>query len=1040
MGPRGIEETSSQHDFDIDWTAFPSDAGAPRRMSADMGNLARYLGNWRGISLTLALLSAIACSSSSVNGGGGTGGAAGGDGGGVGGSDGSGGASGGQGGGSGSGGLAGSAGSCVNTSECSSKPGAIIGCENGKCVITACAAGLGDCDGVLENGCEQALAADPNHCGACGKKCSQTHAQVACVAGSCSISQCDAGRADCNKNPDDDCESDITAVTDCGACGNACAVGYVCNATTKPAACALDCGGSTACGSTCVDTQTNPANCGACGNACTGGNATWKCGSGNCQVTACDAGFGDCTAQSGCETDLNTSSAHCGACGKTCAGPCVAGVCDPIVDVAPGVSHTCVVRTGGSVECWGANWQGQLGDGTTLEHALPAPVANLVAKAATSGQRHSCAITSTNKLVCWGYGLQGELGDGTKTSSLVPVAVTSSDPDFASRSFVEVRAAYEETCARDSAGDIWCWGKNQYGGAGPGPAGFVDSARRVTGLPAAKSMGLAAGAFHACAYFADGSAWCWGYGARGSLGNNSTTGGPNPVQVSNVTQATGIFAGQHSSCALSSGVLQCWGANDDGAIGKGGGGDALVPFTVPIPAVSEVAMGNNFTLALTQAGNYAWGSQKFGTLGAGKLAPNEVSPVKVATWPVGVSRLFAHASHACALATNQLYCWGSDIEGQLGIRNLLVQKAPVAIATGAGPLSGVATLGAGGLSTCATLASELRCAGSNLELGLATSPADLPASARSVVIPGLAVPRAVATSRAGACAINGPDGQRKLWCWGTSTTPSAATATPTEVTLPGEPTSLAAGAGHVCATVGGVPYCFGDNSQGQLGRGTITPSESAPAPVSGLTNVVELSLGQAHSCARLTNGTIQCWGRASFGAVGDGAFGSPRTTPVAVLGITAATTLDAGGHHTCAVQAGTLHCWGKNDRRQLGDGTTTNANQPVSANLSNVASVAAGTVHTCARLGDGTVRCFGDNSLGQLGDGSSTATTGKVSVQGLTDAVSITSGAGDALDAGVHTCAVRSGGGGVCWGSNAFGRVWGGESLFVSLPGPVLGL
>ncbi len=48
--------------------------------------------------------------------------------------------------------------------------------------------------------------------------------------------------------------------------------------------------------------------------------------------------------------------------------------------------------------------------------------------------------------------------------------------------------------------------------------------------------------------------------------------------------------------------------------------------------------------------------------------------------------------------------------------------------------------------------------------------------------------------------------------------------------------------------------------------------------------------------------------------------------------------------------------------------------------------------------------------------------------------------AGDALDAGVHTCAVRSGGGGVCWGSNAFGRVWGGESLFVSLPGPVLGL
>jgi alpha-tubulin suppressor-like RCC1 family protein len=105
--------------------------------------------------------------------------------------------------------------------------------------------------------------------------------------------------------------------------------------------------------------------------------------------------------------------------------------------------------------------------------------------------------------------------------------------------------------------------------------------------------------------------------------------------------------------------------------------------------------------------------------------------------------------------------------------------------------------------------------------------------------------------------------------------------------------------------------------------------------------------------------------------LGDGT-ATDRKSPVAVVGLTGVTALEAGDFHTCAVlTGGTVKCWGANFSGQVGDGSIDvgRLSPVVVPGLAGVSKVAAGAAHSCALLGGGTVRCWGSNSEGQLGDG-----------------------------------------------------------------------
>lgn len=232
-------------------------------------------------------------------------------------------------------------------------------------------------------------------------------------------------------------------------------------------------------------------------------------------------------------------------------------------------------------------------------------------------------------------------------------------------------------------------------------------------------------------------------------------------------------------------------------------------------------------------------------------------------------------------------------------------------------------------------------------------------------------------------------------------------------------TAVAVGGNHACARVaGGTLRCFGDDSAGQLGddvNAGDAGETSVPRGVVGLSAVAEIAAGFAHTCARLDDGAVRCWGANDFGQLGEGTT-MPRATP-AIVSIRNVLSLSAGGAHTCAVlRDRTAMCWGRNDDGQLGDGSTTTRLLPVAVSgLSNVEDLAAGQFHTCARLQDQSVRCWGRNDAGQVGDGSvGTSRTLHVAVASLAGVKKIAAGLAD-------TCAIVQDGSIRCWG-RAIGR------------------
>ncbi len=210
---------------------------------------------------------------------------------------------------------------------------------------------------------------------------------------------------------------------------------------------------------------------------------------------------------------------------------------------------------------------------------------------------------------------------------------------------------------------------------------------------------------------------------------------------------------------------------------------------------------------------------------------------------------------------------------------------------------------------------------------------------------------------------------------------------------------------------------------------------SSPAMAGPMTATV--AAGGYNSCAVTREGGVACWGDNDVGQLGDGTT-TRRLAPTTVSGLSSGVTaVSAGGGHTCALTSGGgVVCWGSNSLGQLGDGTTTDRLTPVAVSgLSNgVTAVSAGSVHTCALTSGGGVVCWGFNSEGRLGDGTRTDRLTPVAVSGLaTGVTSVAAGS-------AHTCAVTSAGGVMCWGYNRFGPLGDGTTTGRLTPVAVSGL
>jgi len=134
--------------------------------------------------------------------------------------------------------------------------------------------------------------------------------------------------------------------------------------------------------------------------------------------------------------------------------------------ISVGDSHACALTTGGGVKCWGYNDDGQLGNGTNSKSNVPVDVSGLssgVSAISDGVGRHICALSSTDAVKCWGYNYYGQIGNGTTIDSNVPVDVLG-----LSSGIDEISAGMGHTCALTSSGAVKCWGNNDYGQLGDG--------------------------------------------------------------------------------------------------------------------------------------------------------------------------------------------------------------------------------------------------------------------------------------------------------------------------------------------------------------------------------------------------------------------------------------------------------------------------------------------------------------------------------------------------------------------------------------------
>jgi alpha-tubulin suppressor-like RCC1 family protein len=263
--------------------------------------------------------------------------------------------------------------------------------------------------------------------------------------------------------------------------------------------------------------------------------------------------------------------------------------------------------------------------------------------------------------------------------------------------------------------------------------------------------------------------------------------------------------------------------------------------------------------------------------------------------------------------------------------------------------------------------------------------------------------------------------------------------------------SIDGGFVHTCALTGaGGVKCWGSNLYGQLGDGT-NDDRSTPVNVTGLAGpAAGLSLGGLHTCALLTNGQVQCWGRNHAGQLGDGTREN-SATPVTVAGLAGVLSLTTGSNANCAITDGHgLKCWGNNEFGELGDGSVGDGDQDtidnyetlptdVSGLSSGVATVTVGQFHTCALTAAGGAKCWGLNFQGQLGTGS-TSPDPPFGFATPQDVVGLSTGIAAIEAGGLFTCALTPEGAMKCWGFNLYGQLGDGTHDTRAEPTDVAGL
>ena len=676
--------------------------------------------------------------------------------------------------------------------------------------------------------------------------------------------------------------------------------------------------------------------------------------------------------------------------------------------ISAGGSHTCGLRSDGSVACWGSNEDGQT--------VVPSGSFTQI----SAGDSHSCGLRSDGSVVCWGDNYAGQ--------ATAP-----------SGSFTQVSAGGEHSCGLRSDGSVVCWGS------------WIEG--EVT-APSGSFTQVSAGGFHSCGLRSDGSVVCWDpYGNRAYV----------EIPSGSFTQIS-VGSGWHSCGLRSDGSVACWSSNEGGQTTAPSGSFTQVSAGISYDGIahmcgirsdgSVVCWGSNdYGQATAPSGSFTQisaggagdgGSHSCGIRSDGSVACWGSNYYGQATAPSGsFTQISAGGSHSCGLRSDgSVVCWGDNYAGQT-----------------VAPSGSFTQISAGGSHSCGLRSDgSVVCWGGNYA-GEATAPSgsftQVSAGAshscgirfdRSVVCwgqnTGGAVPSGsfsqVSAGASHSCGIRS-DGSVVCWGWNDDGQASAPS---------GSFTQVSAGGDYSCGIrSGGSVVCWGDNYAGRTSApsGSFTQISSsgygggdghscgirsdgsgvcwgndwwgqASAPSGSFTQV---SAGGEHSCGLRSDGSVVCWGSNQ---------GGQSTAPSGSF-----TQISAGGSHSCGLRSdGSVVCWG--------DGYLRKATVP----SGSFTQISAGGSHSCGLRSDGSVVCWGSASSGLEREPSGSFT--QVSAGGgyscglrsdgsvvcwdeYNNKAQVTEPSGSFTQVSVgisfgsaHSCGLRSDGSVVCWGSRMGGQ------------------
>lgn len=364
---------------------------------------------------------------------------------------------------------------------------------------------------------------------------------------------------------------------------------------------------------------------------------------------------------------------------------------------------------------------------------------------------------------------------------------------------------------------------------------------------AGRVVGVSSGGQTSCETRTDHTVWCWGRNDYGQLGIGTTTSSATPRQLPGDDWAQVSTSGSTTCGVRTDHTLYCWGLNDYDQTGRtqtetGGAAPVTKPLKVGTSAAwKQVAVGWSHACGVRTDGQlYCWGQNLRGQLGLGTTGAAKPTPQRVGTGSTWTS-VVSGGWHSCAIRTDgTAWCWGDNALGGLGIGTTTTQPSPA-------------------------------------QVGAATDW------------------RSLSASFGGTCGIRGSG---DLYCWGKNRSGEVGDATTTDRTAPVKVSgsgwlAVAAGDGSTCALdATGRPWCWGDNRYQQASTGAVSRA-ATPARRGTATGLTAIAAGWLHYCA--VGSDVSCWGSNEVGQLGTAAVTAKATPATTAIPAPEQQRLDAMG-------------------------------------------------------------------------------------------------------------------------------------------------